>query len=272
MVEWIGSVLVGAALSIVLIPIAIVLTTIVLLVFSLPFRLFKATRDPHVAVGIPALGCAIWTLWYGEVGFFRVALQYGFASMLAGALWEMRDNSKERKRQQAIERDVDRQIPRPAQAPPAATAQLPVPGRTAEPASPAGILPIAQRSASEIVKETLAEVDKAEGQLGDLIGLPLELLTEVRQQIADASRTVHSVRVDGVSPRNIAWLVVSNVAGEMVACGHYHVYRGLLSMSGKALQQAFHRATDELQKAGFHDAAGAAKDREWLRERIKEVG
>jgi hypothetical protein len=251
MLEKLGAVLIAAAVSIIAIPIAIALTAVMLIVASLPLRVFKATRDPQIAVGIPALGFALWTLWYGDVGFMRVMLQYGIAALIATTVWSYRDHKR-----------AERQGTR------AASAVAPSPSPRA--------IPAAQRPAqsnSDPVEACRAELEVAEAELERAIPfLPRELMVEVRRHLADRARTTHTVTVDGVSPRNVAWLVISNVAGEMVACGEHHVYRGVLSMSGKALQQAFLRAVDELKNGGQHDEAAASKDRTWLRERIKEAG
>jgi hypothetical protein len=259
MLEKLGYALVGTAVSIVLIPIAIALTAVVLWVASLPFRLFKATRAPQIAVGIPALIFAVTTLWYGEVGFFRVLLQYGVASAAVVAFWDYRDDKKNRREREraagtaaSVAADV---FPRPM-------------------AGEAKALPSVPQSDSDIVKACLSEVDKAEAALNaKILGLPSSLMQEVRRQISDGTgRTVYTVRVSGVSPHNVAWLVISNVAGELVACGEHHVYRGVLGISGQALQQAFVHAVHELQRGGRHDAAAVAKDLEWLHERIREAG
>jgi hypothetical protein len=89
MLEKLGHALAGAALSIVLIPVAIALTAFVLWVVSLPLRLLHAS--PRVAAGVPAVLLGIWTLWYGQAGLFRVALQYGIGFAIVSAFWERRD-------------------------------------------------------------------------------------------------------------------------------------------------------------------------------------
>jgi len=123
------------------------------------------------------------------------------------------------------------------------------------------------------VAACLEEVEKVELLLeAACFPLPRELMQGVRQQLSDYDRAVHTVQVDHVSPRNLAWLLASNVAGDLVACGQFHVYRGLLSSGGQALTKAFHRAVDELVQGGFHDAAAAEKDRQWLKQRIEEAG
>jgi hypothetical protein len=257
MLEKLATFLAATALSILLIPVAIALTTLLLLLLSFPFRLFRATRQPSTAVGIPTFILAIWTIWYGEVGFFRVLLQYAFASMIAIAILDVRDrNKKERKDARAIGATID-------VTPTVALRRAPAPVLSSQP------------SDREIVNRCLAEADEARKELGAhpaTLGLPPEMMETVNRLLNDAPRTVHTVRVDCVSPRNLVWLLISNVAGDMLACGEHHIYRGVLSMSGKALQSAYLRAVDELQESGFHDAEAAARDRTWLRSRIAEAG
>ena len=260
MLSIIGEFLAVAALSIIAIPIVIVLTALMLLVLSFPLRLFKATRAPATAVGIPAVALAVWTLWYGDLGFFRVGMQYGFASMLVIAFLEVRDRAKR-----------DREVKRPTTPSTQPSAASPKPLAAAGEAA-STTMPSSDR---ELVRLCLAEAERAREEIesspeGMLI--PPELMEEVRKQLKDGERTVHTIRVDGVSPRNLAWLLISNISGELIACGGHHVYRGVLSMTGTALRAAYLCAIEELQKGGYQGAADAAKDREWLEAECAEAG
>lgn len=128
-------------------------------------------------------------------------------------------------------------------------------------------------AANSVVKECMDEIDFAEVELNENTPfIPPELITEARRLLSDVEKTTHTVRVDGVSPRNVAWLVISNVSGNMLASGQHHVYRGVLSMTGTALKQTFLLAVKRLQQNGYHDEDRAKEDVHWLNERIEEAG
>lgn len=242
-VETIAKFLLGAAISVAMIPVAIGLTVVILLVLSLPLRLFRKTREPSVAVGIPAFMLASWSLWYGSISFFQALLQYGIASAIAGAIWEHRDRRKG-------EREAT--------------------GRQSTGANRR--LPIIGGKPPEVVQ--CLEALEAERTLlsAKSFIIPNEVIEAVRTQLLDVERTVHTVRNEAVAPRNVVLLLLSNISGEFLGSGRYHVYRETLSMVGHELLNVFNYAVDEMEKAGFHDAKAAQGDRQWIREQVRKAG
>lgn len=116
----------------------------------------------------------------------------------------------------------------------------------------------------------------------------LEILTEIRTQLdceafqivrgkleddflADNTEVVALVK-QGVSPRAQVYNAISNLTGDMVESGHYHVYRGVLNSVGEDLLRLFDLATDELVQLGTIDAKFAKKQKADLRKNIKSVG
>ncbi len=94
---------------------------------------------------------------------------------------------------------------------------------------------------------------------------------QVTAMLRDA-RTVVSIREEGMAPRDLVLLVISNIAGAELSSGRYHAYRGMLAVSGQRLRKAFTFAVAGLEKSGFHSAAESTKDYDWLAEQIKQVG
>lgn len=90
--------------------------------------------------------------------------------------------------------------------------------------------------------------------------------------LKDVDKTVCSIQNDGISPRNLIFLLTSNVAGELVSSGWYHVYRGVLSMQGQELLNIFNIAVKELEKSGLHTKEESEKDFEWIKNEIKSMG
>ena len=101
-------------------------------------------------------------------------------------------------------------------------------------------------------------------------------LDEVERRVAahlyEVDRTVHSVREGRVSPRNLVLVLVTNVAGEFLRTGRFHLYRGHLSLAGESLRGVFLSAVEELEQNGYHSIEDSAKDRKWLANAISEAG
>lgn len=89
--------------------------------------------------------------------------------------------------------------------------------------------------------------------------------------LADNKEVVALVK-QGVSPRVQVYNAITNLAGDLVESGHYHVYRGVLDTVGEELLRLFDLATDELVQLGTIDAKFAKKQKAELRKSIKSVG
>jgi len=86
------------------------------------------------------------------------------------------------------------------------------------------------------------------------------------------SREVVDLAKQGVSPRVQVYNAMSNLVGDMVESGHYHVYRGVLNIDGQNLLRLFDFATDSLVTAGSIDSVFANKQKAELRKNIRDVG
>jgi hypothetical protein len=76
----------------------------------------------------------------------------------------------------------------------------------------------------------------------------------------------------GVSPRVQVYNAMSNLVGDMVESGHYHVYRGMLDSDGENLLRLFDFAMDSLVATGSIDSTYANKQKAALRKSIQHVG
>ncbi len=129
------------------------------------------------------------------------------------------------------------------------------------------------------VQDCLRELDAIEADIKanglSYLGLPEdEIFSTVRTLISNPELTLQAVREDKVSPKAVAWLVISNVTGRALASGQYHVYRNVLGMNGRPMLALYLRAISELEKMGFYEGRNrsAADDRVWVGERIAEAG
>lgn len=78
----------------------------------------------------------------------------------------------------------------------------------------------------------------------------------------------------GKSPREVVLTFVSNISGDFVESGRFHIYRGVLNdlSEGPDLLKLFDYSTDELQQIGAFTEDYANKQKLELRECIKQVG
>jgi hypothetical protein len=95
---------------------------------------------------------------------------------------------------------------------------------------------------------------------------------QVLQLISDEAKTVHSIKNDGLVPRSVVALLLTNVIQAILPTGQHHIYRGTLSGIGQQLLALWDFCIRELESSGYHSAAEAAKDRAWIREQIRDCG
>lgn len=120
------------------------------------------------------------------------------------------------------------------------------------------------------VQQCLEELKILEPKL-DNTSFPL-IKPQITKLIKDKEKTIYSVRESKMSPRHLVLLLISNVSGEYLATGQYHIYRGRLSMEGQELLKLFNYAISEMEKNGFQSKEETEKDRIWIREQINSVG
>jgi hypothetical protein len=79
---------------------------------------------------------------------------------------------------------------------------------------------------------------------------------------------------DGTSPREWVWAAISNIAGNHVESGEYHIYRGFLNPlgPGQYLMKLYDTALDELTRMGAMQLDHATEEKSALRKNIRDVG
>lgn len=91
--------------------------------------------------------------------------------------------------------------------------------------------------------------------------------------LANSDDVAKKIR-NGLSPRQSAYSMIANVAGDHVESGQYHIYRGVLNplCMGGDLLQIFDAAVDEMVTIGAVDMEDAEKQKKDIRENMKTVG
>lgn len=95
---------------------------------------------------------------------------------------------------------------------------------------------------------------------------------KVLNLLQDREKVAYSINVDKVDPRNLIYLLIHNVTLDELCTGDHHIYRGVLSMQGNLLQQAYAAASNQMTARGMQDRAEQENGMASLRKEISEIG
>ena len=140
-----------------------------------------------------------------------------------------------------------------------------------------------KRMAPKEVRDALGVLDEASRTFDNCfrssLGAPVpEAFQLVRKQIEEAllAHPDAFVRIvqEGVSPRERVYSLISDIAGNLLKSGQYHMCRGVLSPlgPGEGLLGLFDMAVDELVRIGAMDSGKAETEKAAIRKNIEEVG
>ncbi len=97
-------------------------------------------------------------------------------------------------------------------------------------------------------------------------------LAEALRIASDADRVKYSITVDRLAPKQIALIIIRNIALARLTSGQEHIYRGVLSLIGQDCLAVFRRTVAFEVALGYSSAAEAEKDVSDLTRQIREVG
>jgi len=133
----------------------------------------------------------------------------------------------------------------------------------------------------KIIKRIFApkEVKIALNVLDELsLEFQTEAFKEIRSKIeegilGDYKNVIYQVK-DGASARQLIYFSITNIAGEYMESGYYHIYRGVLNPLGigNDLLSLFDMAIDRLLEDGAISAKEAKEQKAGIRKNIKCVG
>lgn len=123
------------------------------------------------------------------------------------------------------------------------------------------------RDSVKRVMDVLAEIDRAQLIPG------FELVKDgIQEQLKDRVRTQVSIEEDGLSPDGLIYLLASNVANAQLCSGSHHIYRGVLSMSGRQLLAAYEKASEMMVQCDIHSQDEHDRDMQSIEKEISEIG
>ncbi len=97
-------------------------------------------------------------------------------------------------------------------------------------------------------------------------------LAEALLMASDADRVKYSISVDRLAPKQIALIIIRNIAFERLTSGHEHIYRGVLSLIGQDCLAIFRQTVAFEVALGYSSAAEAENEISDLTRQIREVG
>jgi aspartokinase-like uncharacterized kinase len=104
-------------------------------------------------------------------------------------------------------------------------------------------------------------------------GIALAIIdSDVINDIKNKKLTSASIENDKMHPTGLVWLIISNKINDHICSGKHHIYRGVLSGTGKELENLFITSVREMEKFGIHDSNGTKLEIEQFRKLIKELG
>jgi hypothetical protein len=120
------------------------------------------------------------------------------------------------------------------------------------------------------VKEAIGILDEA-SRIFQCAGFSLVREPIEKTILANDYKFLDAV-IRGRPVRKYVYSSISNISGNMLEGGQYHVYRGVLGIVGEELLKIFDSATDELLRLGDCDKKFAENQKNVIRENIKMVG
>jgi len=120
------------------------------------------------------------------------------------------------------------------------------------------------------VQDTVAEIDAFLEQHASICR---DLIRGEAVTLAnDASKTVYSLRTDGLKTDQLALILITNVLGRHLTSGEHHTYRGVLGAIGNDMLELWTSAVSAMQDRGYYSPEEAQEDMRWIQSEIKNVG
>jgi hypothetical protein len=97
---------------------------------------------------------------------------------------------------------------------------------------------------------------------------------EIEKYIDKYQKEIITSVKSGISPRQIIYAAIANIAGDQLESGQHHLYRGILNPLGVGadLLQLYDTAIDELVLIKALDAPRGQEEKAAIRKNMRDVG
>jgi hypothetical protein len=105
-----------------------------------------------------------------------------------------------------------------------------------------------------------------------------EVFSLIKEEIETALRKNPSDIIDaarrGITPRQVVYTAIVNIAGDHLESGQYHIYRGVLNPTGfgPTLKRIYNTSLDELATMNAITKESAEEQKEIMRKNIRSNG
>ena len=122
------------------------------------------------------------------------------------------------------------------------------------------------------VREAIAALDSIEVEFSGCLGIE-----SIKQECSEwlkknPDKFCKAVSEKGIAPREVLYIIMRNMVANKLISGHFHVYRGVLSMQGDGFYAIWKRLTEKMLKLGIVTPDEVIEDREYLQKEISEMG
>jgi len=118
------------------------------------------------------------------------------------------------------------------------------------------------------VKITCKEI---ESEISESLAAPI-IKQEAIKLAKDKSKTGYSIKKEGLSPKVLAHILITNSIQALIISGQFHVYRGTLNAVGQSMVECWDYSVNQMQKLGRYSHEEAENDKKWLRDEIQKIG
>jgi hypothetical protein len=98
------------------------------------------------------------------------------------------------------------------------------------------------------------------------------VMQEAFGEASNSDKVKYSIRVDRMTPKQIALIIIRNIAFWKLLSGHEHIYRGVLGIGGQDYLRLFRRAVGCGVVLGYTSPEEAEEELRELENEIKNVG
>ena len=119
----------------------------------------------------------------------------------------------------------------------------------------------------KILEETIDEIAK-------ILEMPTDMKNVFKENVFSTERDFYIEKIKSMKEPIGGWLFLfaANFAADNLETGRFHVYRGVLGMEGQIFMRIFYKATDLSVERGVLNKEIADKNKNLVRNNIKEVG
>lgn len=134
------------------------------------------------------------------------------------------------------------------------------------------LMPERLRPRKSAIQKSLDALNALKAEVDEEMFVNDEIWERAKTLVYLKDKTEAFVEREGGDPEHLALLLVSNIAGEMIRSGRYHIYRGILGMQGTQIKHLFLKTISTMNEKGYSTLDETEKDRKWIEDTTRDSG